>query len=129
MYKAYFHLARNPFELTPDPIPLFDAAAQRSAGGAYHGIRRHKGFVVVTGEVGTGKTLLLRCLLQQLQESKDIIMHTSSTAGLCPTEFLQYMFLISGSPPPGRTKATVCLTWVTSWSRGVEKTDYGTHPR
>ena len=68
MYKAFFNLTRNPFELTPDPAFLFSTKRHNEALAAlYYGVRRHKGFVVVTGEVGTGKTLLLRCLLRLLQ--------------------------------------------------------------
>jgi general secretion pathway protein A len=67
MYKAYFHLKRNPFDLTPDPHCFVPTPRHNEALAAlYYGVRRHKGFVVVTGEVGTGKTLLLRCLLRLL---------------------------------------------------------------
>ena len=64
MYKAFYNLKRNPFEITPDPSFLFPTRRHNEALAAlYYGVRRHKGFVVLTGEVGTGKTLLLRCLL------------------------------------------------------------------
>ena len=56
MYKAFFNLTRNPFELTPDPRFLFSTRRHNEALAAlYYGVRRHKGFVVVTGEVGPGK--------------------------------------------------------------------------
>jgi general secretion pathway protein A len=68
MYKAFFNLTRNPFDLTPDPSFLFSTRRHNEALAAlYYGVRQRKGFVVVTGEVGTGKTLLLRCLLRTLQ--------------------------------------------------------------
>ncbi len=64
MYKAFFNLTRYPFDLTPDPTCFVASKRHNEALAAlYYGVRRHKGFVVVTGEVGTGKTLLLRCLL------------------------------------------------------------------
>ena len=70
MYKTFFNLARNPFELTPDPAFLFSTRRHNEALAAlYYGVRQRKGFVVVTGEVGTGKTLLLRCLLKLLKQS------------------------------------------------------------
>ena len=73
MYKAYFHLTSNPFELTPDPRCFVPTKRHDEALAAlYYGVRRHKGLVVVTGEVGTGKTLLLRCLLRLLEQSRDI---------------------------------------------------------
>jgi len=59
MYKAYFQLSRNPFDLTPDPTCFVPTERHNETLAAlYYGVRRHKGFVVVTGEVGTGKTLL-----------------------------------------------------------------------
>ncbi|MGB6815107.1 MAG: AAA family ATPase, partial [Candidatus Sulfotelmatobacter sp.] len=73
MYKAFYNLKRNPFEITPDPSFLFPTGRHNEALAAlYYGVRRRKGFVVLTGEVGTGKTLLLRCLLQSLKQSKDV---------------------------------------------------------
>ena len=65
MYKQFFGLKRNPFEITPDPSFLFSTKKHNEALAVlYYGVRKHKGFVVLTGEVGTGKTLLLRCMLQ-----------------------------------------------------------------
>jgi general secretion pathway protein A len=110
MYKSYFHLARNPFELTPDPNFLFSTRRHNEALAAlYHGIRRHKGFVVVTGEVGTGKTLLLRCLLQLLQQSKDISYAYLFNSRLCPTEFLQYVVSDFGLSASGKNKGELLL--------------------
>ena len=57
MYKSFYNLRRNPFEITPDPSFLFPTHRHKEALAAlYYGVRRHKGFVVLTGEVGTGKT-------------------------------------------------------------------------
>ena len=68
MYKSFYNLRRNPFEITPDPSFLFPTNRHKEALAAlYYGVRRHKGFVVLTGEVGTGKTLLVRWLLQLLK--------------------------------------------------------------
>ena len=68
MYKSFYNLQRNPFEITPDPSFLFPTSRHKEALAAlYYGVRRHKGFVVLTGEVGTGKTLLVRWLLQLLK--------------------------------------------------------------
>ena len=56
MYKAFYNLKRNPFEITPDPFFLFPTRRHNEALAAlYYGVRRHKGFVVMTGEVGTGQ--------------------------------------------------------------------------
>src|SRR6202453_810879 len=106
MYKTFFHLTRNPFELTPDPAFLFSTKRHNEALAAlYYGVRRHKGFVVVTGEVGTGKTLLLRCLLRLLKESKDIAYAYLFNGRLSPTEFLQYILSDFGLPTSGRNKS------------------------
>jgi general secretion pathway protein A len=106
MYKAFFHLTKNPFDLTPDPSCFVPTAHHNEAlASLYYGVRRHKGFVVVTGEVGTGKTLLLRCLLRLLEESKDIAYAYLFNSRLTPNEFLQYMLQDFGIEASGRNKA------------------------
>src|ERR1700739_4296083 len=106
MYKSFFHLTRNPFELTPDPAFLFPTKRHNEALAAlYYGIRRHKGFVVLTGEVGTGKTLLLRCLLALLKESKDITYAYIFNGRLTPIEFLQHILAHFGFPSVGKNKS------------------------
>jgi general secretion pathway protein A len=110
MYKAFFNLTRNPFELTPDPSFLFSTRRHNEALAAlYYGVRRHKGFVVVTGEVGTGKTLVLRCLLGLLQQSKDIAYAYLFNSRLSPTEFLQYIVADFGLPATGKNKTELLL--------------------
>ena len=105
MYKVFFHLARNPFDLTPDPSCFVPTGRHNEALAAlYYGVRRHKGFVVVTGEVGTGKTLLLRCLLRLLRESKDIAYAYLFNSLLSPTEFLQYILCDFGLPASNKNK-------------------------
>ena len=110
MYKAYFHLTRNPFDLTPDPNCFVPTPRHNEALAAlYYGVRRHKGFVVVTGEVGTGKTLLLRCLLRLLENSKDIAYAYLFNSRLSPTDFLQYVLADFGLPASGKNKADLLL--------------------
>lgn len=106
MYKAFFNLTRNPFDLTPDPTCFVPTKRHNEALAAlYYGIRRHKGFVVLTGEVGTGKTLLLRCLLRLLKESKDVAYAYLFNGRLSPTEFLQYILSDFGLPASGKNKS------------------------
>jgi general secretion pathway protein A len=110
MYKAYFKLTHNPFDLTPDPVCFVPTERHNEALAAlYHGVRRHKGFVVVTGEVGTGKTLLLRCLLGLLKESKDVAYAYMFNGRLSPTEFLQYILSDFGLPAAGKIKYELLL--------------------
>lgn len=105
MYKAFFHLKRNPFDLTPDPTCFVPTVRHNEALAAlYYGVRRHKGFVVVTGEVGTGKTLLLRCLLRLLEESKDVSYAYLFNSRLSPVEFLQYILADFGMQVSGKNK-------------------------
>jgi general secretion pathway protein A len=106
MYKAHFHLARNPFDLTPDPNCFVPTPRHNEALAAlYYGVRRHKGCVVVTGEVGTGKTLLLRCLLRLLENSKDIAYAYLFNSRLTPSEFLHYVLSDFGLPASGKNKS------------------------
>jgi general secretion pathway protein A len=110
MYKAFYNLKRNPFEITPDPSFLFPTKRHNEALAAlYYGVRRHKGFVVLTGEVGTGKTLLLRCLLQLLKRSNDVAYAYVFNGRLTPLEFLQYVAGDLGLPASNKNKSELLL--------------------
>src|SRR5271155_1506325 len=110
MYKAFYNLKRNPFEITPDPSFLFPTKRHNEALAAlYYGVRRHKGFVVLTGEVGTGKTLLLRCLLQLLKKNNDVAYAYVFNGKLTPVEFLQYVAGDLGLPASGKNKSELLL--------------------
>jgi general secretion pathway protein A len=109
MYKAFYNLKRNPFEITPDPSFLFPTKRHNEALAAlYYGVRRHKGFVVMTGEVGTGKTLLVRCLLQLLKGSNVAYAYIFNSR-LSPLEFLQYIAGDFGLPGSGKGKSELLL--------------------
>jgi len=110
MYKAFFHLTRNPFEITPDPSFLFPTKKHNEALAAlYYGVRRQKGFVVLTGEVGTGKTLLLRCLLQLLKKNNDVAYGYVFNGRLSHVEFLQYIVADFGLPTANKSKSELLL--------------------
>jgi general secretion pathway protein A len=67
MYEAFFGLQEKPFNLTPNPRYLYLSPSHREAlAHLMYGIQENQGFMVVTGEVGTGKTTLLRTLLERL---------------------------------------------------------------
>ena len=67
MYCPFFGLQEKPFSITPDPRFLFlSQSHQEALGHLLYGIEERKGFITVTGEVGTGKTLLCRALLNRL---------------------------------------------------------------
>ncbi len=64
MYTAYYELRQEPFHVTPDPEFLFPSPAHKEALAAIiYGIEQRKGFVAITGEVGVGKTTILRSYL------------------------------------------------------------------
>jgi general secretion pathway protein A len=91
VYKAFFGLDRNPFEVSPDPAFLYPTPRHYEAlANLYYVIRERKGFVVLTGEVGTGKTLLVRCLLQKLEKQGVKYAYVFNPA-LTPVEFLRYV--------------------------------------
>ncbi len=67
MYTAHFGLKREPFSLAPDPRFLFMSERHREAlAHLLYGVRGGGGFVLLTGEIGAGKTTVVRCLLEQL---------------------------------------------------------------
>lgn len=110
MYKAFYNLKRNPFEITPDPSFLFPTKRHNEALAAlYYGVRRRKGFVVLTGEVGTGKTLLLRCLLQLFKQNNDVAYAYVFNGRLSPLEFLQYIASDLGLPTGSHNKGELLL--------------------
>jgi len=63
MYNVFFGFTQNPFNLSPDPSFLFRSAQHEEAlANLIYGVQSRKGFIVLTGEVGTGKTTMLECL-------------------------------------------------------------------
>src|ERR1700757_183462 len=109
MYKAFYGLTRNPFEISPDPYFLFATARHNEAlASIVHGVFRHKGFIVVTGEVGTGKTLLVRCLLELLRR-QDIASANVFNPCLSPLEFLRYIVGDLGIKTTNQDKGSLLL--------------------
>ena len=75
MYTAYFGLKEAPFSIAPDPRYLFMSERHREAlAHLLYGIGEGGGFVQLTGEVGTGKTTLCRCLLEQVPADVDVAL-------------------------------------------------------
>jgi len=104
MYKGFYNLQRNPFEITPDPSFLFPTKRHNEAlASLYYGVTAHRGFVVLTGEVGTGKTLILRSLLGLLQR-RDVAFALIFNPTLTPLEFMRYIALDFGLPVTGKAK-------------------------
>jgi general secretion pathway protein A len=73
MYLQFFGLREAPFNPTPDPKFLFQSSRHREAlAQLLYGVRERKGFIVLTGEIGTGKTTLLRTLLERLDQHTSV---------------------------------------------------------
>lgn len=73
MYQQYFGLRGLPFSIAPDPHYLYLSSQHREAlAHLLYGVGESGGFVLLTGEVGTGKTTVCRCLLQQLPEKTEL---------------------------------------------------------
>lgn len=71
MYKSFYGLKDNPFNVNPDPRFLFlTKQIEEALTGLMYGIQTRKGFITLTGEVGTGKTTLVNRLLDWLQQRK-----------------------------------------------------------
>jgi len=89
MYKAYFGLSENPFNLSPDPEFLYRSPQHEEAlANLIYGVRSRKGFIVLAGEVGTGKTTMLECLRDYL-DSQRIEFAFIFNSRLTPDQFFE----------------------------------------
>ncbi|HYW41811.1 MAG TPA: AAA family ATPase [Bryobacteraceae bacterium] len=106
MYNEFFGLQKNPFNLTPDPEFLYLTPQHREAlAGLTYAILARKGFVVLTGNAGTGKTTLLTRILEHLPASRiqsSVIVNPTLT----PSEFLEATLLDFGFKdiPPSKAQ-------------------------
>ena len=80
MYEAFYGLNNKPFQLNPDPSFYFGSKQHRRAK-AYldYGVSRNEGFIVITGEIGAGKTTILRTLIDSLHGSNVVVGHLVTT--------------------------------------------------
>jgi general secretion pathway protein A len=107
MYRKFYNLTRNPFEVSPDPYFFYPTPRHNEALALlYYGVLRRKGFVVVTGEVGTGKTLLVRCLLDSLTLRKVAFAYIYNPI-LSVQNFLEQVVSDFGLPVVARSKSEV----------------------
>ena len=109
MYKQFYGLSRNPFEISPDPRFYYPTQLHNEAlANLLYGIKKRKGFVVTTGEVGTGKTLLLQCLMQWLSKNQIAFSHIFNPR-LTVIEFFQYFSSDLGLPSEGKNKSELLI--------------------
>jgi general secretion pathway protein A len=80
MYEAYYGLSGKPFQLNPDPAFYFGSRPHRRAMGFLeYGLHQNEGFIVITGEIGAGKTTVVRSLLERLDSRTVIAAHIVSS--------------------------------------------------
>jgi type II secretory pathway predicted ATPase ExeA len=109
MYKTFFGLRANPFGVNPDPQFLYVMPHIREALAClYYGIKTHKGFIVLTGEVGTGKTTLLKAALDSLSDERLVTSYLFNPR-LDVLDFFEFVLTDFGIPFSSRTKAHMLL--------------------
>jgi general secretion pathway protein A len=91
MYNAFFGFKQNPFNLSPDPSFLFRSVQHEEAlANLIYGVQSRKGFIVLTGEVGTGKTTMLECLRDYLL-SQQVSFASLFNSRLTVSEFFELL--------------------------------------
>ena len=107
MYEAFYRLSGAPFQLSPDPSFFYESQVHRRAY-AYleYGLYQGEGFIVITGEVGAGKTMLVRNLLAHLNAERVVAAHLVSTQ-LDADDLLRAVAASLGLPSKGTDKASL----------------------
>jgi putative secretion ATPase (PEP-CTERM system associated) len=110
MYESHFGFSGTPFSLTPDPDFYYETRGHGNAL-AYlkFGVYQGEGFVVVTGEIGAGKTTLVRTLLGGLDEHKIVAAQIVSTQ-LDAGDLLRSVAIAFGIPPKNHSKPDLIAT-------------------
>jgi general secretion pathway protein A len=98
MYLKFFKFQKNPFHITPDPEFLFLSPSHKEASASiFYGIGARKGFIAITGEVGVGKTTILRSYLEGTDSEKTRIVYIFNAA-LSFQKLLKQIVLELGIP-------------------------------
>jgi general secretion pathway protein A len=106
MYNSYFGFLESPFSVTPDPRFFYtNPIYQEAYATLRYGIEAKKGFIVITGEVGTGKTTLLRKLLRNLEDTVHSVFIFNTDLSF--PELLQVTLHDLGLAPKDASKATM----------------------
>lgn len=109
MYESYYHLAGKPFQLNPDPAFFFGSRGHRRAM-AYleYGLHQNEGFIVITGEIGAGKTTLVRSLLERL-DPKEVVAAQLVSTQIDAEDILRLVAAAFGVPSRNLDKAGLLL--------------------
>ena len=109
MYKKFFGLRENPFNVNPDPRYLYlTGHIQEALACLIHGIQARKGFVLLTGEVGTGKTTVLNKLLEWCRQEQ-ICTAFMFNPRLSELEFFDFMMADFGIPCDSAMKSRTLM--------------------
>jgi type II secretory pathway predicted ATPase ExeA len=109
VYKSFYKLTSNPFGSSPDPRFLYMMPHTREAlAGLEYGISTRKGFMVLVGEVGTGKTTLLRRALSGFDPQRVFTSFVFNPL-LEPLDFLEFVMTDFGIPPAERNKSAMLM--------------------
>jgi general secretion pathway protein A len=105
MYEAFFGLTGKPFQLNPDPAFFYGSRGHKRAF-AYlqYGVHQGEGFIIITGEVGAGKTTLVRSLVEQIDPNQFVAAQLVTTQ-LDPEELLRAVAMAFGLAPKALDKA------------------------
>jgi len=104
MYESFYGLKENPFHLTPDPSYLFMSRGHEEAyTHLEYAILENKGFVVITGEIGSGKTTLINLLLSKIQQKIQVGVINQTLVQ--PTQFIKMICQEFELPTDARDKA------------------------
>jgi len=109
MYESFYGLKENPFNVTPNPEYIYLGENHREAlAQLLYGVREKKGFIVITGEVGTGKTTLVHYLLDKIDGSGHTKTAFLFNPKLTVNDFIEYILEDLGVKAHGQTKGE-CL--------------------
>ena len=109
MYKKFFGLRADPFSVSPDPRYLFMTRhAEEALACLMYGVESRKGFVLLTGEVGTGKTTLINKLLELLRPQR-VATAFIFNPNLTVPQFLDYMMMDFGIPCESKSKSQILI--------------------
>src|SRR5688572_15977739 len=103
MYERFYNLRERPFALSPDPDYLYLSRVHREALNAIRfGIESRVGFIVLTGEIGAGKTTVLQTLLRRMDDQ--VVVARLINTILEPRELLEAIAIDFGLEPAGKSK-------------------------
>ncbi|MFT6991385.1 MAG: putative secretion ATPase (PEP-CTERM system associated) [Paraglaciecola sp.] len=106
MYENYYGLTSKPFQLTPDPSFFFGSKwHKRAMSYLQYGLSQAEGFIVITGDIGTGKTTIANSLLDDMQE--DIVAAQIVSPKLSPDELVKMVASKFNVPVKGSSKSDI----------------------